>query len=70
MANKLINKLISYQDYDKIIINLSNESTDNQQIMNIGTYYLSKTWKCSSTHEEHYTIDLDSKSFLFQNNKQ
>ena len=35
MANKLIKKLISYQDYNKLIINRSNGSTNNQQIMNI-----------------------------------
>ena len=45
MANKLIEKLLSYQDYNKLIMNLSNESTNNQQIMNIDTGYLSKTWK-------------------------
>ena len=50
MANKLINKLLSYQDYNKLIINLNNESTNNQQIMNIDIGYLSETWQCSSTH--------------------
>ena len=50
MANKLINKLLSYQDYNKLISNISNESTNNQQIMNIDTGYLSQTWQCSSTH--------------------
>ena len=42
MANKFIENHLSYQDYNKIIINLSNESTRNQQIMNIDTGYLSK----------------------------
>ena len=50
MANKVINKPLSYQDYNKIIINLSNELTNNHQIMNIDTGYLSETWQCSSTH--------------------
>ena len=50
MANKIINKLLSYQYYNKHIINLSNESTKNQQIMNIDTCYLSETWQFSSTH--------------------
>ena len=45
MANKLIEKHLSYQDYNKLIINLSNESTNNQQIMNIDIGYLSKKWK-------------------------
>ena len=45
MDNKLIEKHLSYQDYNNIIINLSNESTSNQQIMNIGTGYLSKKWQ-------------------------
>ena len=45
MANKIINKLLSYRDYNKLIINLSNESTNNQQIVNRDTSYLSKTWK-------------------------
>ena len=35
MANTLMNKLLSYQDYNKLISNISNESTNNQQIMNI-----------------------------------
>ena len=39
MANKLIEKILSYQDYNKLIINLSNGSTNNQQIMNIDTGY-------------------------------
>ena len=42
MANKIIEKHISYQDYNKLIINVSNESTSNQQIMNTDTGYLSK----------------------------
>ena len=42
MANKLIEKHLSYQDYNKLIINLSNESTNNQQLMNIDTGYLSE----------------------------
>ena len=50
MANKIIENLLSYQYYNKLIINLSNESTNNQQVMNIDTGYLSKTWQCSSTH--------------------
>ena len=50
MANKLIENHLSYQDYNKLIINLRNESTNNQHIMNIDTGYLSKTWQCSSTH--------------------
>ena len=45
MANKIIEKHLSYQDYNKLIINLSNESTSNQQIMNIDTGYLSKKWQ-------------------------
>ena len=44
MANKIIKKFLSYQYYNKIIINLNNESTNNQKIMNIDTGYLSKTW--------------------------
>ena len=50
MANKLIKKILSYQYYNKLIINLSSESTNNQQIMNTDTGYLSETWQCSSTH--------------------
>ena len=50
ISNKIIEKLISYQYYNKIIININNESTNNQQIMSIDTGYLSKTWQCSSTH--------------------
>ena len=42
MSNKLIEKHIFYQDYNKLIINISNESTSNQQIMNTNTGYLSK----------------------------
>ena len=42
MVNKLIEKQLSYQDYNKLIINLSNESTSNQQIMNTDTGYRSK----------------------------
>ena len=45
MANKIIEKNLSYQDYNKIIIDLSNESTSNQQIMNTDTGYLSKKWQ-------------------------
>ena len=43
MANKLIGKHLSYQDYNKLIINLNNGSTSNQKIMNTDTGYLSKT---------------------------
>ena len=45
MANKLIEKHLSYQYYNKLIINLSNESTNSQQIMKIDTGYLSKKWQ-------------------------
>ena len=45
MANKLIKKHLSYQDYNKLIINLSSETTSNKQIMNIDTGYLSKKWQ-------------------------
>ena len=45
MANKLIENHLSYQDYNKLIINLSNESTSKQQIMNTDTSYLSKKWQ-------------------------
>ena len=45
MANKIIENLLSYQDYNKLIINIGNESTSNQQIMNIDTGYLSKKWQ-------------------------
>ena len=48
--NKLIENILSYKNYNKIIVNLSNESTNNQQIMNIDIGYLSETWQCSSTH--------------------
>ena len=50
MANKLIENLLSYQYYNNIIINHSNESTSNQQIMNTDTGYLNETGQCSSTH--------------------
>ena len=43
MANKIIEKNLSYQDYNELIINLRNESTSNPQIMNTDTSYLSKT---------------------------
>ena len=45
MANKLIEKHLSYQYYNKLIINLHNESKSNQQIINIDTRYLSKKWQ-------------------------
>ena len=45
MTNKLIEKHVSYQDYNKLIINLSTESTSKQQIMNKDTGYLSKKWQ-------------------------
>ena len=66
MANKLINKLLSYQDYNKLIINLINESTNNQQIMNIDTGYLSKTWRCSSTQHNDMTPSCLKSFTLFQ----
>ena len=50
MASKITEKLLSYQDYNNIIINVSNESTNNQQIMNIDIGYLNETRQCSSTH--------------------
>ena len=43
MANKLIEKHLSYQDHNNLIINLSNESTSNYQILNTDIGYLSKT---------------------------
>ena len=42
MVNKLIEKHLSYQDYNEPIINLDNGSTSNQQKMNTDTGYLSK----------------------------
>ena len=42
MANKLIENHLPYQDYNKLILNVSNESTSNQEIMNIDKGYLSK----------------------------
>ena len=45
MDNKIIKKNLSYQDNNNLIINLSSESTSNQQIMNIDTGYLSKKWQ-------------------------
>ena len=46
IANKLINKLISYKDHNKLIINLLalDLQYQNKQVMNIDTDYLSKTW--------------------------
>ena len=48
MANKLINKLLSYQDHNKFIINLLalDPQYQNKQVMNIDTGYFSKTWQC------------------------
>ena len=42
MVNKLIEKNLSYQHYNKPIINLENGSTSNWQKMNTDTGYLSK----------------------------
>ena len=68
MANKIINKILSYQNYNKLIINLSNESTNNHQIMNIDIGYLSETWKCTSTHTMPWH-HLASKASLYSDRK-
>ena len=38
-------------------------------MINRSRLYLISIWQSTSTHEEHYTIDLSSKASLFQNAK-
>ena len=38
-------------------------------MINKSRLYLISIWQSTSTHEEHYTIDLSSKASLFQNEK-
>ena len=70
MANKLINKLLSYQDHNKLIINLLalDPQYQNKQVMNMDTCCPSKTWQCSSTHNNMTPSFLQSFS-LFQMEK-
>ena len=67
IANKLIDKFLSYQDHNKLIINLFalDPQYQNKQVMNTDTGYLSETWQCSSTHNNMTPSFLQSFS-LFQ----
>ena len=69
MANKLIEKNLSYQDYNKLIINLSNESTRNQQIMKTDTGYLSEKNGNDHPHIQWHNTVFPTK-LLFISNEQ
>ena len=69
-SNKLINIFLSYQDHNKLIINLLalDPQYQNKQVMNTDTGYLSETWQCSSTHNNMTPSCLQS-FLLFQATK-
>ena len=67
IANKLINKFLSYQDHNKLINNLLalDPRYQNKQVMNTDTGYHSETWQCSSTHN-NMTPSFLQRFSLFQ----
>ena len=67
MANKLIENHLSYQDYNKLIINLGKESTSNQKIMKIDTGYLSEENGNDHPHIQWHNTVLPPKLLFISN---